>query len=628
MIVCSLNRVNAGRRALSATGKRMDLVTLTTSRRVLCLLLIWLVSAPGVVALAAEVSVRASLSRGTSVIGEPVQYQIRIAGARSVGEPPEIAADGLGIRYAGPVESSVMRFNNGSFTSERTVTLIYQVVPEKNGTFTIPAITVEADGKKYRTAPVALTVQPSSSAPGTENEAPATGFAEFVVSKKTAYIGETIPVELRLYVDARVRWQPVAMPDIAGEGFTKQKLPEPRREQQEKNGREYDVLIFKTAITPSRAGQITLGPSEIPYNARIPRARRGGARSLLDDDVFGDPFFSSVQQMKAKAAVLELTVKPLPATGKPRDFSGAVGSFQFAAEGTPKQVKVGDPVAMKLRVSGRGNFDRMSAPAPQNATGWRTYPPSSTFQADDEIGYAGTKTFEMAVVPETIKTEMPAFQFSYFDPLSEKYVTLNSEPAALVVEEGTPPPPQPKVPSDAAKEPPAAPPAPIKPDDIIGLRYDRDPVRTFAPLYARREFWYAQGALGFALLCFLGFTLRRAPDLMVRQAAELRAEKTAALARLRGADLGRVEFFETAARVAQIETALATGRSPASIDAATVQACLPLQEKSRTAIDDIFAARAELLYAGGGREETWVSAEQREHILTALGELGRNHGRS
>lgn len=600
-----------------------------TSRRTWCALLLWSWAVLTTTAQGADVSVRANLSRGVSAIGDAVQYQIKITGARRVENPPEINVNGLVIRYAGPSETSVMRFRNGSFSAERTVTLVYQVVPERNGTFTIPAATIEADGKTYRTEPVGLTVQPST-APDATSDPSAVGFAEFVVPKTTAFIGETIPVELRLHVDARVRWQPVAMPEIEGEGFTKQKLPEPTREQVVKNGREYDVLIFKTAITPSRAGKITLGPTEIPYNARVPRARRSSPRSLFDlfdDDVFGDPFLSSTQQMKAAVAALEITVKPLPVAGKPRDFSGAVGSFQFTAEGNPKQVKIGDPVTVTMRVSGKGNFDRVTAPALKDPTGWRTYPPSSTFKAGDEVGYTGTKTFEMAVVPETPKTTMPVFHFSYFDPLAEKYVTLNSEPAALVVTGGAPPVEPPKAATPSVASSPPATPAPVPVDELLGLRYDRAAVQDFTPLHQRREFWYAQGTIGLVLFAFLGLKLRRPLDASGRVASELRREKAAALARLRSAELGQVDFLETAARVAQIETALATGRSAASIDAAMVQASAKLSETSRAAIDDIFATRAELLYAGGGRDDGQVSATERERVLGALQELEKSHGR-
>jgi hypothetical protein len=582
----------------------------------------------GAVAQGADVSVRASLSRGITVIGDPVQYQIKITGARRVVPPPEPEVDGVVIRYSGPSENAVMRFQNGSFTSERTTTLVYEVVPERNGTFTIPAVAVEADGKTFHTEPVGLTVQPSST-PG-NNDPETIGFAELVVPKKTAYLGEAIPLELRLYVDARVRWQPIAMPEIAGDGFTKQKMPEPQRSQVQKNGKEYDMLTFKTAIMPVRAGKITIGPAEIAFNARVPRARRGGSRSLLDmfdDDVFGDPFFSVTQQMKAKAAALELTVKPLPAAGKPGDFSGAVGTFQLAAEGSPKQVKVGDPVTMKLRVSGRGNFDRMTAPVIKDPAGWRSYPPSNAFKADDDVGISGTKTFEMAVVPEVKKTQMPAFQFSYFDALAEKYITLTTEPAPLSVEGGVAPAPPVPIPVGEAERPPA-PPAPSKPDDIVGLRYDRDAVQSFVPLHQQREFWLAQGAAGLVLLGFLGLKLRRRPDSAAMQMAALRREKAEALARLRNGELPHVEFVDAAARVAQIETALVTGRPASGIDAGAVRASARLDDTTAEVIDEIFNARAELLFAGGGRGDGRVPAAERDRVLAALKQLERSHAKN
>ena len=126
-----------------------------------------------------------------------------------------------------------------------------------------------------------------------------------VLPRKTAYVGETVPVEIRLGIDSRVRWQPEAMPVIPGEGFTKQKLPEPRQERGNKDGREVDVLVFRTAITPSKAGKIELGPIEIPYVAQVPRAQRNRPRGFLDD-VFGDPFFSVNQRFKARAEAVEL----------------------------------------------------------------------------------------------------------------------------------------------------------------------------------------------------------------------------------------------------------------------------------------------------------------------------------
>ena len=590
----------------------------------------------GVAAQAADVSVKASLSRSVTVIGEPVQFQIKITNARRAGDPPEVAAEGLGIRYLGPSTNSVMRLDQNGFRQENTTIQVYEVTPEKNGTFTIPAVEVDVDGRKLKTEPVALTVQQSSAED--DSKPRAQGTAELIVAKKTAYVGEMIPVELRFYVDSRVRWQAAAMPEMSGEGFTKQKMPEPRHpEQIVKNGRDYDVLIFKTAITPGKAGKITIGPADVVYNAQIPRGRRSGPRSmfdLMDEDIFGDQFFAHTQQFKVKAEPVELTVKPLPAAGKPRDFSGAVGTFQFSAAGSPGEVKAGDPVTMKLRVSGRGNFDRVEAPALRDPAGWRSYPPSGIFKKEDsdEIGLSGVKTFEMAVIPEEKKTQMPVFTFSFFDPDAEKYVTLVSDAAPLKVDGAKAPAPPPVPHATATAGEPQAEPAGPKsapgPTDILGPRYDLGPRESFAPLYERREFWLAQAGLLAALLALVGFRIRGRPSADAARSAAWRREKSALLAKLRRGETEHAEFFDAAARVVQIDAALATGADAAGVDAAAARALAGADEATAEVIDEIFNARAELLFAGGGRDDGRVSGDERARVLAALETLGRNHARS
>ena len=595
-----------------------------------------LVMVLGVAAQAADVSVKASLSRGVTVIGEPVQLQIKITNGKRAGDPPDVAAEGLDIRYVGPSTNSVMRLDQNGFHSETTTVQVYQVTAAKNGTFTIPAVEMDVDGRKYKTEPVTLTVQQSAVEDAARPQAQ--GKLELIVPKKTAYVGEMLPVELRLTVDARVRWQAVAMPEISGEGFTKQKMPEPQRPKKEtKDGREYDVLIFKTAITPGKAGKISIGPGELAYNAQVPRARRSGPRSmfdLLDDDAFGDPFFAQVQQFKVKAEPVELMVKPLPAAGKPRDFSGAVGTFQFSAAGSPSQVKVGDPVTMKLRVSGRGNFDRVEAPALRDPSGWRSYPPSGNFKKEDsdEVGLSGTKTFEMAVIPEERKTQMPVFTFSFFDPEAEKYVTLASEPAALKVDGAkvAPPPPVPNAtaPADEPKTEPDTPKGPPNPTDVLGPRYDAGARQAFPPLYERREFWMVQAGMLAALLALVGFRVRGRPNADAARSAALRREKSALLAKLRRNELDHAEFFGAAARVVQIDAALTTGADAAGVDATAARTLAGSDEETAEVIDEVFNARAELLFAGGGHDDGRVSGDERARVLAALEKFGRNHAKS
>lgn len=584
-------------------------------------------------ALAADVSVKAGLSRTITVIGEPVQLQIKVTGGKRAGDIPDVTVDGLEIRYSGTQTQRSLQFGFGANRNESSFIYTYEVTADKNGKYTIPAITVDVDGKDHQTQPLVLTVQPSSADDAARPQA--RGIVEIIMPKKTAYVGEMIPVEIRLHVDARVRWQPVAMPELSGDGVTKQKMPEPKRpEQVTRNGTEYDLMIFKTAITPGKAGKIMVGPAEVIYNAQVPRARQNRPQSPFDifGGLFEDEMFSQTQQIKAKGEAVELTVKPLPATGKPRDFSGAVGKFQFSAEGSPGAVKVGDPVTMKMRVTGRGNFDRAEAPTLRNPAGWRSYPPSAVFKKDDtdEVGLSGTKSFEMAVIPEEKKTQMPVLAFSYFDPEAEKYVTLTSEPAPLRVDGAKAPATTPAPKPVEAPAPPEAAPTPPAPAsaDILGPLDEAGPRKSFTALYERREFLLAQIAPGVVLLLLLAFRLRRRPDARAARHAALRREKSALLAKLRGGQMTEPEFFDAATRVAQITTALATGTDAASVDAPAAQRLAGADTATAEIIDDVFSARAELLFAGGGSEEGRISGDARARIVAALEKLGRSNGKS
>ncbi len=599
----------------------------TTLRRWGGWLLALVLALGGVAAQAADVSVKASLSRSVTVIGEPVQFQIKVTGGKRAGEIPDVTVDGLEVRYAGTTKQQSFQLGTGGNRNESSLIYLYEVTPVKNGKFTFPAIAMDVDGQALQTQPVALTVQPSSVDDATRPRAQ--GVLELVIPKKTAYVGEMIPIEVRLFVDARVRWQPVAMPEISGEGFTKQKMVEPRRtEQVTRNGLECDMLVFKTAIAAGKAGKISIGPVELLYNAQVPRAKRKEQRSIFDlfgDDLFNDPAFAQLQQVRVKAEAVELTVKPLPVAGKPRGFSGAVGRFQFAAEGSPPAVKVGDPVTMKMRITGRGNFDRVEAPSLRDPAGWRSYPPSGTFKKDDadELGMAGVKTFEMAVVPEEAKTQMPGFLFSYFDPEAEKYVTLASDPAPLKVDGSrvaAAPAPKPAAP---AANPVATPPPPPAVTDILGPRYDAGPRKSFTPLYARREFLLAQAVPGVALLLLLALRLRARPDTQAARRTALRREKAALLARLQGGGLAHQEFFDAAARVAQLTTALATGAEADGVDASAARALADAD--TAEVLEEVFNERAELHFAGVGRDDRSVSGDARARVLSALQKFGRDH---
>jgi len=579
--------------------------------------------------------VSAAFTSNAVAPGETVQFQLSISGARQNVPPPDISVDGLDVQYLGPSQNTQMRIENGRMTSSSTLIHVYQVTPRRSGRFTVPSLAVEVNGRTFRTQPVTLNVQNNGGATDTNPER--LGFAQFVVPKDTLYVGEAMPVELRLYIGSGARTQIEAMPIIGGEGFTKTKLTEPRQERARKDGREYDVYVFRTAITPGRAGKVTFGPSEITFNAQI-RAPQRRPRSLLEEmlgnDPFDsiDPFFapSRVQRVTAKADAVALDVKPLPATDRPKNFSGAVGQFKLAAEANPHRVKIGDVVTMKLTVSGRGNFDRVNAPEIVDSAGWRLYPANGQFKADDELSLAGVKTFEIPIIPEANKRELPHYEFAYFDPLTEKYVTLAAGGGPLEVTGAPPAAPAPVAASTPRPKPDSQPEpaknAPSPPTDIVGLRYDKGAIRSFVPLYERRLFWLAQIAPLSVLLGWILLRTRRT-DANSARLARLRRERIELWRTVHrgGSDS---DFLDAATRLVQIETAVATGCSPHTVDAAQARAARPISSETAETIEALFNARAELLYAGAGSREDALSAADRTRFLSALESFMSGHAKA
>lgn len=574
-------------------------------------------------ALTADVSVEAKLSHRVAQVGTPMQLEIKISGGEADGREPKIQVDGLEINYLGPSYSRGLQIDNGRRKSWVDTTYIYNVTPEREGDFTIPAVEFQVNGKAYSTQPVALKVQ-KGSARGAD-AANAIAFAEIDVAKKTAYVGEVVPVEVRFYIRAGVPFEVSSTAEISGDGFTVQKAPEPAQQAEMRDGTEYKVITYRTVMTPSKAGKLSVGPTEIPFVAQVPRPgerRRGsfGGQVFDMDQFFGGlGGLSEPRRFNAKAPAVEIDVKPLPAEGRPKNFAGAVGHFSFQAEGSPTRLKVGDPVTMRLKVTGTGNFDRLTAPAMEDDKGWQAYEGSEKFESVDPLKTTGSKTFELPVIPDGPHRETPVFTFAFFDPKAEKYVALRSKPQPLTIEGAAVAPSKPEVVSLPPKESP-------KPDakpanDLAGLQYEVGAIRAFSPLYARREFWLVQSIPALGLLALLAARLLRRDPRRAQHAA-LERQRAGALKHLRS-DKNPADFWEHAARVVQFDTAAATGVEPAGVDPDVVKRVRTLDPETMAVIDEIFERRGALLFAGRGAPEGRFSPEQRNRILATLEKLCR-----
>jgi len=593
-------------------------------------------------------SVTAVLSNSEAVVGETVELQIKVTGPGDARPPEEISIDGLEIHGTG----TSRQFEIHNFNTNSSVTYNYTVLPLRAGRFTIPPQIVRAGGKLLRSPELILNVADSSG--GSSSARPSRGrqsqptragdllFAELIVPKKIAYVGEIVPVQIRMGFDPRVRPRLIEPPEITGQGFTAQKLQQSGQSSETINGRPYDVVTYKTAIAAARAGKFELGPVKAKAQVIIPRARsapRSRSRSPFDlfdlDDPFSDPFFSNPfaqvgerREVEIKSDSVALEVKPLPPNAPP-SFSGAIGSFVMTTDANPKSVQVGDPITVTSAISGRGNFDRVNPPVLEDDRGWHKYPPSSKFKQDDEVGISGTKTFETVLSPNEKKQTVPLLAFSYFDPAKEQYVTLRSDPIAIAVQ-GEAAATQNVAASQPASPSPAiavAPQGTQKPQDILYQLTDRPATaESFTPLYTRPVFWTAQLVPFLALIGFAGWKIRRAriDNREARRISALQHEAAELMHKLRRNAASPREYYAEASRVVRVKAALASGGGgvdPNVVDAETAADTFKLNNESRDQLRRLFEQSDEWQYSGAHNGPATISPENRREVLELIENL-------
>ncbi len=537
-------------------------------------------------------SVSASLSRDRTEINQRVQLKLSIRPGQ-ITSPPKIDVAGLAITFDG--QSVGIETVDGQTTTSTTFN--YSVVPERQGTFVIPPIAVEVGNKKFRTEKLILKV--GRPAAETDSSAAKLYFAELIVPKESAYVGEPIPIELRFYFDTRVWYEPYPqgqLPIIEGGDFVTKKYPSPTEKQQIINGREYQVLVYKTAITGVKSGRLDLQGAYQEFMIRTPVTRRSlpGTDDFYDQSPGANPFDSFERKdVKIEAPGTSLEIKSLPEAGKPASFSGAIGQFTLKADAQPARTRVGDPITIRATIEGLGSFDRMEAPMLTDAVGWRTYEPSSDFAANDELEISGARTFTYAAVPTTSVSRAPVVEFSYFDPGTEKYVILRS-PTMLVQVEGRSL-VDPGAQTNSIETSPAAPPpSPTPPLEVLDIQTTNSPLVSFVPLVRQPSFWLVQ-TFPAAVLIVIGagfwlrtFRLSRAP------LRSWRAERSVLRGKLELDDPRIV--LPAAVRLLQLDCLIKDGGANPGVSVEQALRSRPVSGKLRQELESLLARNDRVIY--------------------------------
>ena len=333
---------------------------------------------------------------------------------------------------SGPNQTTETQFANGQMSA--SIKFTYFLYTRQTGKFTLAAATIEHKGTALKSQPLQIEVtqgkpQVQAKEPDNTQNVADNLYIRAVADKQRVRQGEPVTVTYKLYTRLQVSGYDIAKAPVY-QGFWAEEVEQPKQPvvtTETIDGKQIRVAtIRKTALFPTQSGKLTISPLEVRCAFQL--ASRKKTNDPFDS-FFNDPFFSRTQTVEQdlKTNALAVTVDPLPGN-PPTGFTGAVGRFTFSATVDKREVKTGDPITLKLTISGAGNVKLLTPPKAELPADFEAYDPKISEEVTRDGGVIrGKKTAEYLIIPRNAGDRaIEPIAFSYFDLDRNAYTTVRS----------------------------------------------------------------------------------------------------------------------------------------------------------------------------------------------------------
>ena len=415
----------------------------------------------------AQIAVSSSVDKTSLTLDDEITLTVTVQGAVSPLTMPQLPSLPAFNVYSREIDQTTI---NGKSTS----VFRYVMLPRFVGKTDIGSVTVKYNGKTYKTDPISISIYRNSQ--GVQKNRPATStgravsngnydssintaisrqvqkadeslpaltqslmnqayargnenyFLVSAVSNKKPYVNEAVTLAVRFYYSREFYDAPYQKPAVynlfmedAGSAEGTQSI----------NGILYRYNEQRYTVTGAAPGAATIGEARVQY-------RTGSASLSPLDRLFGGSALGAEKTAESKE--IPLQIRPLPA-GKPNSFYGAVGQgYTLSASADRTQVEAGEAVTVTVTVKGPGNLKGTGDLTWPQITGFKMYPAAAAAgslpsYSDTVRGY---KEFKTVLVPSASGIyAVPPIKWSYFNPVSGQYKTLQTEPITLSVSPST-----------------------------------------------------------------------------------------------------------------------------------------------------------------------------------------------
>ena len=385
----------------------------------------------------AEPEVQLEVPESVLILGDQLVFRLTVNGAQSGVQLilPEI--DGLQLRQIGtPMSSSRTVIINGKI--DRFSGLEYNIAirAQKAGNYRVPPIKIHHQSKVYHTNPFSLKVM----VPGQQSAMK----LDLVATKTEIFPQEPTIIILKWSIQERIEDYEFHFPLLDQKNDLQLRLAEnvntstatklrvsdyniPFNRSNETIGNEpYTIYSAKFEIFIPNSGTFT-----IPAASVTAQVRKG---SRISTNFFGERVrVPKMEKIFAMSQPLTIQVHDLPNRNRPKSFNGAIGDYKIELLCETKRAKVGDPINITIRISGKGRLDKLQAPLLSEIPAYRDqFTINDNLQPGDIQG--DSVSFQQVIRPkQTSITKIPVIPFSFFDIKKKDYVTITSNTLPLKV---------------------------------------------------------------------------------------------------------------------------------------------------------------------------------------------------
>lgn len=279
----------------------------------------------------------------------------------------------------------------------------YELIPQAIGDFSLSDVRFAYQGSTYFANPGSIRV--SSADTYTDVSTRSVHQVEAAVSTTEPYLNAPLTYTFRYLYTAVLPTQESPTPQLPTfPDFLVEEQPPLSPQTQRIRGKTFWIQEQVRRLYPQRTGQIVIEPATLLLP--VPRGRK-----------------------TLKTNRLKLTVQPLPETGKPPQFSGAVGEYQISAQVDRSSIEAGHALTLSVQISGRGSMQTVTAPQLPAIPGVVVNGPTPV-----EDAVPTTRTYAYALIPARSGTlRIPAIAYIYFDPSRAVYATAQTTPIPVSV---------------------------------------------------------------------------------------------------------------------------------------------------------------------------------------------------